>query len=112
MASSARVTTKPELPPQVLHQCSSLISLKLDSFSYLLWRSQMELLIQSLDTAHHLIEGSEPAKEITKNDEKADPNPNYIRWAKNDGLLKAWLLRNVKTEVLISLENITSPYKV
>ncbi|KAF3641000.1 hypothetical protein FXO37_23218 [Capsicum annuum] len=112
MAFFARVTTEPELTLHVLHQCSSLISLKLDSFNYLLRRSQIEPLIQSLDMAHHLIEDSEPTKEIIKDGGKDDPNPNYIHWAKNDGLLKAWLLRNIETEVLISLENITSAYKI
>ncbi|KAK1575743.1 hypothetical protein Q3G72_007932 [Acer saccharum] len=105
-------TSEPELSLQVLHQCSSLISLKLDSFNYLLWRSQMEPLIQSIDMAHHLVEGSEPTKEIMRDDGKTEPNPNYILWAKNDGLLTTWLMRNIETEVLISLENITSAHKV
>lgn len=86
--------------------------MKLDSFNYLLWRSQMEPLIQSLDMAHHLIEGHEPTKEITKDDGKIVPNPIYILWTKNDGLLKAWLLRKIETEVLISLEDISSAHKL
>ncbi|KAK3204542.1 hypothetical protein Dsin_018588 [Dipteronia sinensis] len=92
-------TSEHELSLQVLHQCSSLISLKLDSFNYLLWRSQMEPLIQSIDMAHHLVEGSELTKEITMDDGKSEPNPNYILWAKNDGLLTTWLLRNIETEL-------------
>ncbi|KAK2638335.1 hypothetical protein Ddye_026130 [Dipteronia dyeriana] len=71
----------------------------------------MEPLIQSINTTHHLIEGSEPVKEITKEDGKTEPNPDYLFWTWNDGLLTTWLPRNIETEVLISQENMTSAHK-
>ena len=61
---------------------------------------------------HHLVEGNEPSTEITKDNGKPEPNPSYVTWKKNDGLLMVFLLRNIKTEVLICLENVTSASKV
>ena len=112
MASySLKMNNEIELSLQTLHQCSSLISLKLDNMNYLLWRSQMEPLIQSMNMARHLVEGSEPAQQITKED-KIETNPNHLLWKRNDGLLTAFLLKNIETEVLVTLEDVGSAYRV
>ena len=114
MASSKAVITtlEPELSLQTLHQCNSLISLNLDSSNYLLWRSQMEPLIQSINMTHHLNQDNTPSKEITKENGETAPSPSYLIWVKNDGLLTAWILSNISTEVLISLENVSSASNV
>ena len=106
-----KTNTETELSLQTLHQCSSLISLKLDNTNFLLWRSQMEPLIQSINMAHHLFEGSEPPSKITT-DDKTETNPTYLTWKRNDGLLTAFLLRNIEMEVLVTLENVSSAHMV
>ena len=71
----------------------------------------MEPLIQSIDMAHHLVEGNEPLQEITK-EGKIEPNPSYLIWKRNESLLIAFLLKNIKTQVLIALEDVGSASKV
>ena len=111
-SSSTKCQSEPELSLQTLHQCASLISLKLDNMNYLLWRSQIEPLIQSINMAHHLIKGSEPPSHITTDDGKIESNPSYDTWKRNDGLLTTFLMKNIETEVLVSLENVGSTQKV
>ena len=114
MASSPSTTTilETELSLQTLHQCKSLISLKLDNSNYLLWRSQMESLIQSINMGHHLVESKEPSREVIKENGKTEINEAHLTWAKNDGLLKVWMLSNISPEVIVSLENISSASKI
>ena len=61
--------------------------------------------------AHHLIEGSEHPDEIIT-DGKTDVNSTYFVWKKNNGILIAFLLRNIDTKVLVSLENVGSACKI
>ena len=72
----------------------------------------MELLIQNINMAHHLVEGNEPAKEIFNKKEQFKTNPKYALWARNDGLLTTWILSNIETEVLISMENVSSSHQI
>ncbi|RVX04588.1 hypothetical protein CK203_023474 [Vitis vinifera] len=41
---------------QAFHQCSSLVSIKLNMSNLLLWRSQVLPLVRSLGLIHHLSE--------------------------------------------------------
>ena len=61
---------------------------------------------------HHLIEGKEPSKEVTKENGKSEINQDHLVWAKNDGLLKVWILSNISPEVLVSLENVSSASQI
>ena len=72
----------------------------------------MEPLIQSINMTHHLNQENTPSKEITKENGETAPSPSYLIWVKNDGLLTAWILSNISTEVLISLENVSSASNV
>ena len=110
MASSPSTTTilETELSLQTLHQCNSLISLKLDNSNYLLWRSQMESLIQNINMGHHLVKSKEPSREVIKENGKTEINEDHLTWARNDGLLKVWMLSNVSPEVIVALENVSS----
>ena len=57
---------------------------------------------------HHLIEGKEPSREVIKENGKTEINQDHLAWAKNDGLLKVWMLSNICPKVIISLENVSS----
>ena len=114
MAPSLTINTpyEMELSLQTLHQCNNLISLKLENSNYLLWRSKMEPLIQSINMGHHLIESKEPIKEVTKENGTSETNQDHLVWAKNDGLLKVWIFSNISPEVFISLESVNSASQI
>ena len=91
---------EPKITIQSFHQCSSLISIKLSATNYLLWKSQIFPLIQSLGLEHHINNSQKPADEIIDSAGKKSKNPNFEAWINNDGLLMSWLLGNMKEEVL------------
>ncbi|KAK6145398.1 hypothetical protein DH2020_022218 [Rehmannia glutinosa] len=91
---------EPNLSIQSFHQCSSLISIKLSTTNFLVWKSQILPLIQSLGIEHHITNLQKPADEITDSDGKKTKNPKLDIWINNDGLLMSWLLSNMKEEVL------------
>ncbi|XP_020099653.1 uncharacterized protein LOC109718063 [Ananas comosus] len=83
---------------QSFHQMASLLSVKLSSSNFLLWKSQIYPLIRSAHLLHH-IEEDAPTKMILKGD-KEEENPEYTIWINNDGLLTSWLLGTMAEEVL------------
>lgn len=89
-SSSSSLPKEPTLNIQAFHQCSSLISVRLNSTNFLLWRSQILPLIRSLGLSHHQKDG-----EIVE-------NPELISWESNDSLLTSWLLGLMTEEVLSS----------
>ncbi|KAF2294273.1 hypothetical protein GH714_008816 [Hevea brasiliensis] len=98
-----------ELNIQSFHQCSSLISIKLNTHNFLLWRNQITPIVCSLGLLHHLTNGERPAEEgETAIDQEKCPNPNYQRWIGNDGLLTSWLLGTMKEDVLSIINGETS----
>ncbi|RVW78118.1 hypothetical protein CK203_049721 [Vitis vinifera] len=56
-------TPKNVLSIQAFHQCSSLVSIKLNMSNLLLWRSQVLSLVQSLGLVHHLSENRHTSEE-------------------------------------------------
>ncbi|GKU93013.1 hypothetical protein SLEP1_g6653 [Rubroshorea leprosula] len=89
---------KSMLTIQNFHQMASLVSVKLSSTNFLLWKSQIFPLIRSAQLMHHLEEEA-PAMKITKDGEQV-PNPNHDVWLNNDGLLTSWLLGTMNEEAL------------
>ncbi|GKV50770.1 hypothetical protein SLEP1_g57465 [Rubroshorea leprosula] len=77
---------------------ASLVSVKLSSSNFLLWKSQIFPLIRSAQLLQHLEEEA-PATTITK-DGKEESNPDYDIWLNNDGLLTSWLLGTMNEEAL------------
>ncbi|GKV27057.1 hypothetical protein SLEP1_g36265 [Rubroshorea leprosula] len=89
---------KSMLTIQSFHQMASLVSVKLSSANFLLWKSQIFPLIRSAQLIHHFEEEA-PAMRITKDGEEV-PNPDHDVWLNNDGLLTSWLLGTMKEEAL------------
>lgn len=104
--------TETTLTIQSFHQCSSLISLKVSSSNYLLWKSQVLPLVRSLGIENHLTENKPPEKEIKDKDGEATLNPSYVTWINNDGLLTSWLLGIISEEVLSMIEGMESVHQV
>ncbi|XP_012856951.1 PREDICTED: uncharacterized protein LOC105976216 [Erythranthe guttata] len=100
MSSSIK---EPQLTIQSFHQYSSLISIKLSTTNYLMWRSQITPLVRSLGVFHHLESDEVPSDEIKDDAEKKSPNPVYATWIINDGLLLSWLCGTMNEEMLSSI---------
>lgn len=95
---------------QSFHQGASLISVKLSTTNYLMWRSQILSLARSLGVLHNLEkDGWKLAARIEK-DGKTFPNTAYATWTINDGLITSWLLSTIKEDMQGSIEEIGSAY--
>ena len=100
---------EPKLTIQSFHQCANLISIKLSSNNYLMWRSQIFYLSHSLVVLHHL----------EKNDTKPHyflkdrvVSPTYNLWLTNNGLLISWLFDIIKEEAQPSITEDATIYDV
>lgn len=100
MASSSSSQSQPKLSIQSFHQCSSLISIKLTSNNYLIWKSQVLPLVRSLGLEHHVITDASFPSIVNTDDGKKVPNPEFLQWQNNDGLLMTWLRGMMSEEVL------------
>lgn len=100
MASSSSSQSQPKLSIQSFHQCSSLISIKLTSNNYLIWKSQVLPLVRSLGLEHHVITDASFPSTVNTDDGKKVPNPEFLQWQNNDGLLMTWLRGMMSEEVL------------
>ncbi|GAU44375.1 hypothetical protein TSUD_243070 [Trifolium subterraneum] len=101
VATTPTSVEEPKLTIQSFHQCSSLISIKLSTSNFLLWKSQILPLIRSLGLEHHITaDTSKPDDEITDSSGTKIKNPDAVQWILNDGLLTSWLLGNMKEETV------------
>ncbi|KAK9214354.1 hypothetical protein WN944_006343 [Citrus x changshan-huyou] len=100
MASSSSSQSQPKLSIQSFHQCSSLISIKLTSNNYLIWKSQVLPLVRSLGLEHHVITDASFPSTVNTDDGKKVHNPEFLQWQNNDGLLMTWLRGMMSEEVL------------
>ncbi|GKV07645.1 hypothetical protein SLEP1_g19392 [Rubroshorea leprosula] len=77
---------------------ASLVSIKLSSTNFLLWKSQAYPLIRNAQLLHHLEEEA-PVQTIIKDGNEMG-NPEYDVWLSNDGLLTSWILGTMNEESL------------
>ncbi|GKV27133.1 hypothetical protein SLEP1_g36338 [Rubroshorea leprosula] len=102
---------KNQLTIQSFHQMASLVSVKLSSSNFLLWKSQIYPLIRSAQIMHHLEEEVAPTMTMIK-DEKEVLNPEYEVWLNNDGLLTSWLLGTMNEEALSLVVGCESAFQI
>ena len=76
--TSSSFIKEPSLNIQSFHQCSSLVSIKLDSINFLLWRSQVLPLVRNLGILHYITDAERPAKEILLSDETKAGNEDVL----------------------------------
>ena len=73
MSSSLSFSSFPniefELNIPSFYQCSSFISIKLNTTNFLLWKNQISPLVCIIGVLYHLLNGEKPTKEI-KDDER------------------------------------------
>jgi hypothetical protein len=94
------VSEEPKLTILSFHQCSNLVSIKLSTTNFLLWKSQILPLIRGLKLEHHITSSEKPVDEVTDSTGNKSNNPDKDQWVFNDGLLTSWLLSNMKEETL------------
>ncbi|KAF3779150.1 Retrovirus-related Pol polyprotein from transposon TNT 1-94 [Nymphaea thermarum] len=79
---------------------SSLVSVKLDSSNYLLWRSQIESVMFSQDLIK-LVDGSCPApNQFNGEGANKSVNPEFIIWKQADQLALSWIKATIDKSVL------------
>ncbi|KAJ1384304.1 hypothetical protein SESBI_42651 [Sesbania bispinosa] len=100
---STKEAKEPLLSIQSFHQCSSLISIKLNSTNFLIWRSQIIPLVKSLGLYHHLTDDTKPSLETEDDKGNKTPNLLYELWTTNDGLLVSWLLGTMNEDIISSI---------
>ena len=97
---------------QAFHQCSSLVSIKLNMSNLLLWRSQVLPLVRSLGLIHHLSENRHASEETMGTETKETHDQSIETWSHNDGLLTSWLLGLMTEEVMLLLDGTETAYDV
>ncbi|KAK3217809.1 hypothetical protein Dsin_011779 [Dipteronia sinensis] len=111
--SSSFSIKESKLNIKAFHQCSSLITAKLNTYNFLLRRSQIILLVCSLGLSHHLNENEQPATDIEDDKGEKILNPLYRTQCVNDGILISWLRGTIKDEVLsLFFQEADTTYKV
>ena len=111
-SKASMATPKNVLSIQVFHQCSSLVSIKLNMSNLLLWCSQVLPLVRSLGLVHHLSENRHTSEEIMDTETKETHDQSIETWFHNDGLLTSWLLGLMTEEVMLLLDGIETAYDV
>ncbi|KAH9666463.1 hypothetical protein KPL70_020649 [Citrus sinensis] len=110
--TSSSFIKEPSLNIQSFHQCSSLVSIKLDNTNFLLWRSQVLPLVRSLGILHHITDAERPAKEILLSDGEKAGNEDFTMWTNNDGLLTSWLLSLMTEEVMSGIVGVENAQQI
>ena len=101
---ASMATPKNVLSIQAFHQCSSLVSIKLNMSNLLLWHSQILPLVRSLGLVHHLSENRHASDETMGTETKETYDQSIEAWSHNDGLLTSWLLGLMIEEVMFLLD--------
>ena len=111
-SKASMATPENVLSIQVFHQCSSLVSIKLNMSNLLFWRSQVLPLVRSLGLVHHLSENRHASDETMGTETKETHDQSIETWSHNDGLLSSWLLGLMTAEVMLLLDGIETAYDV
>lgn len=95
MASSSNIS----LSAQSLHHLISIISIKQTATSYLVWKTQILPLIESLKLAKYFHQ-EPPAEWSTFGKGEAVPNSAFDQWKERDILLQSWITGTLSEESL------------
>jgi hypothetical protein len=94
----ATSSTSFSLSTSNLHQLIAVVSVKLNSTNYLIWKMQIFPLIQSLRLENHLTSDA-PAVTIGESGEKIAA-PKIEEWKQIDLLLRSWITGTLSEEAL------------
>ena len=111
-SKASMATPENVLSIQAFHQCSSLVSIKLNMSNLLLWHSQALPLVRSLRFVHHFFENRHASKETMGTETKETHDQSIETWSHNDGLLTFWLLGLMTEEVMLLLDGTETAYDI
>ena len=111
-SKASMATPENVLSIQAFHQCSNLISIKLNMSNLLLWCSQALPFVRSLGLVHHLSKNRHTSEETMSTETKETHDQSIETWFHNNGLLTSWLLGLMIEEVMLLLDGIETAYDV
>ncbi len=88
-------------PLLLLNNMSNLMSIKLDSMNYMLWKLQISAILDAYSMIEHL-DGStqQPRQFIINEDGDQTLNPAFLIWRKKDKALLTLLLSTLSSPIL------------
>ncbi|OIT03203.1 hypothetical protein A4A49_57448, partial [Nicotiana attenuata] len=99
------------LSPSSLHQLIAICPIKLKSSNYLIWRTQILQLMQTLKV-DKVIKEEPPAESIEDEKGEINPNPKFTEWEERDVLVRSWLSGTMTEDKVINFaRGLGSKYK-
>uniref|UniRef100_A0A2N9J3N2 Retrotransposon Copia-like N-terminal domain-containing protein n=1 Tax=Fagus sylvatica TaxID=28930 RepID=A0A2N9J3N2_FAGSY len=100
-------------PLLLLNNMSNLMSIKLDSMNYMLWKLQISAILDAYSMIEHL-DGStqQPRQFIITEDGDQTLNPAFLIWRKKDKALLTLLLSTLSSPVLAMVVGSTTSQEV
>jgi hypothetical protein len=97
----------------LLNNMSNLMSIKLDSMNYMLWKLQISAILDAYSMIEHL-DGStqQPRQFIVNEDGDQTLNPAFLIWRKKDKALLTLLLSTLSSPVLAMVVGTTTAQEV
>ncbi|KAJ0490671.1 putative RNA-directed DNA polymerase [Helianthus annuus] len=95
-----------------LHTLLHLITIKLSSTNYLLWKNQVHPVLSYLNLLSHIDGTSQSPPESVTSDGKTSPNPEFITWKQKDQRVLLLLHSTLTEEVMAEAIGHTSAHQV
>lgn len=86
--------------PTSMPNISQFITVKLTTSNYLLWKAQIQPLLNGYRLASY-IDGSKPAPPETLT--TGEPNPAYMDWFCNDQIVRSWINSSVSETIMTQI---------
>ena len=107
----AASSTSFSLTTSNLHQLIVVVSVKLNSTNYLIWRMQIFPLIQSLKLIKHITNDVPATTKIAESGEKV-PEPTFESWQQTDLLLRSWITGTLSEEALGHVVGLNTAHEI
>lgn len=91
---------------------ANFVSLKLDSSNHLLWKTQVESLIESQELLGFITGATKPAEATDNEDGGNASTADMAAWTRTDRLIKAWITANLSDEALGTVVGLTTSFEV
>ncbi|KAK4732121.1 hypothetical protein R3W88_025109 [Solanum pinnatisectum] len=78
------------LSPSSLHQLITICPIKLKPLNYLVWRTKILQLMQTLKVTS-IIKDEAPSETIENAEGEPSPNPKFEDWEEHDVLVRSWI---------------------
>uniref|UniRef100_A0A2N9HWD5 Retrotransposon Copia-like N-terminal domain-containing protein n=1 Tax=Fagus sylvatica TaxID=28930 RepID=A0A2N9HWD5_FAGSY len=97
----------------LLNNMSNLMSIKLDSMNYMLWKLQISAILNAYSMIEHLDGSTQQPRQFVINEDGAQIlNPAFLIWRKKDKALLTLLLSTLSSPVLAMVVGTTTAQEV